>query len=156
MIVALLVVIILILLFSASVVKGWIANVAGFGCGTLAILVALLWLGSFFGESGFTYIVWGFMGILGLLAIAAVVVRADQPTQSSETSSPLLRSAIPSPLPTPPRELEQRDRVWGWFAEDIAIRFSHDARTRATEFYDANDVLGLENFCREESKRLRK
>lgn len=78
MIVALLVVIVLILLFGAGVVKGWLANGIGMGCGFLALVAAVLWLGSFFGENGVEYVFWGFLGFLLLLAIWGAIEQQKQ------------------------------------------------------------------------------
>ena len=77
MIIALLVVIVLVLLFGAGVVKGWLANGIGMGCGFIAIVAAVLWLGSFFGENGPEYVIYGFCGLILLLALAAAVT--EQP-----------------------------------------------------------------------------
>jgi hypothetical protein len=87
-VVALLVLIVLILLFGAGVVKGWIANVVGYGCGGLAILAALLWVGSFFGEHGFMYVVYGILGLLLVLGLLGKALE-DWPSK-------------PPPPPPPP------------------------------------------------------
>ena len=52
MIATLLVLILFILLFGASVVKGWLVNIAGFGMGGLILLLLTLKLGSYLGEYG--------------------------------------------------------------------------------------------------------
>lgn len=138
------------MLFGAGAVKGWLANTVGFGCGGVLILAALLWLGSFFGENGFTYIVYGILALFGLLAIISLAVRADEPAAMRRpilSAEPLIETP---PAPMMPVEVEQRDRVWAWFAGDIALRFTPEARARATQLYNANDVLGLDRFCREE------
>lgn len=144
---ALLVVIILILLFGAGVVKGWLANLVGFGCGGILILAALLWLGSFFGENGFTYIVYGIMALIGILALIGIAIRAEPTSSTRNQSLPVTKSATEEQV-VAPTEPEQHDRVWAWFADDIALRFTPEARAKATELYDANDVVGLDRFCR--------
>lgn len=53
MVIALLVLIVLILLFGAGVVKGWVANLVTLGCGGLAIIAALLWVGHFSAKTAF-------------------------------------------------------------------------------------------------------
>ena len=156
MIVALLVLIVLILLFGAGVVKGWLANAATMGCGFIAIILALMWAGSFFGENGFRYVLLVLGGILLLLALLAAVFKeqasADPPAAAKNAgSTPRPRPpAKPTPAPEPPAI----DRVWGWFAGDIALRFSPEARAKAYELYNAGNAHGLDRFCREEIRRL--
>lgn len=155
MIVALLVLIILILLFGAGVVKGWIANVATMGCGFIAICLALIWLGSFFGENGFLYVVFAIGGMALVLGIIGKIMEASPPAQpisgGAPASSPKPR---PSPKPSAPPEAPAVDKVWGWYAHDISLRFSHEARERARKLYDAGDAHNLDRFCREEVRRL--
>jgi hypothetical protein len=153
MIVALLIVIILILLFGAGVVKGWLANVVGFGCGGLLVLAALLWLGSFFGENGFAYVMGGIGGSMLLLALVGLAIDPNKKTAPpAHRASPQARKrATPKPVQPSPRE-----KIWGWHAHDISLRFSPEAREKARALYDANDVLALDRFLREESARLRK
>lgn len=164
MIVALLLVIILILLFGAGVVKGWIANIVGLGCGGLAILVALLWLGSFFGENGFASIMWTIFGILMVLALIGLAVDPNKQVPPVAQSAPPPPPPSPrehqAPVPKPPSPPQQkarersREKVWGWYAADIALRFSPEARAQAHELYEKDDVLGLDRLCREEVARL--
>lgn len=155
MIVALLVLIILILLFGAGVVKGWIANVATMGCGFIAICLALIWLGSFFGENGFLYVVFAIGGMALVLGIIGKIMEASPPAQpisgGAPASSPKPR---PSPKPSAPPEAPAVDKVWGWYAHDISLRFSHEAREGARKLYDAGDAHNLDRFCREEVRRL--
>jgi len=155
MIVALLVLIILILLFGAGVVKGWIANVATMGCGFIAICLALIWLGSFFGEHGFMYVVFAIGGIALVLGIVGKIMEASPPAppirRPAPTSSPRPR---PSPKPSPPPEPPAVEKIWGWYAHDISLRFSAEARDKARKLYDAGDAHNLDRFCREEVRRL--
>lgn len=74
MIVALLVLIVLILLFGAGVVKGWLSNALGLVLGGGAIILALVWVGSFFGEHG---AFWIFMIVGGLLFIGSIWARSQ-------------------------------------------------------------------------------
>lgn len=155
MIVALLVLIILILLFGAGVVKGWIANVATMGCGFLAICLALIWFGSFFGEHGFMYVVFAIGGIALVLGIIGKIMEASPPAprihRHAPASSPRPR---PNPKPSPPPEPPAVEKVWGWYAHDISLRFSAEARDKARKLYDAGDAHNLDRFCREERARL--
>lgn len=151
MIVALLVFIVLILLFGAGVVRGWLANVVGLGCGGLVILMALLWLGSFFGENGVTYIMYAIGAVLLALAVAKVVIGSE-----SATVSRTFEQASPTPRQTPLLSTESRDKVWQRWAADIALNFDAKARAHAQQLYDQNDDAGLDRFCREKMKRLRK
>jgi hypothetical protein len=156
MIVALLVLIVLILLFGAGVVKGWIANVATMGCGFIAICPALIWLGSFFGENGFMYVLFTIGGIALVLGIIGKTMEASPPAppihHQAPASSPRPR---PSPKPSRPREPPAVEKVWGWYAQDISLRFSAKAREEARKLYDAGDAHNLDRFCREEQAPLR-
>lgn len=160
MIVALLVLIVLILLFGAAAVKGWIANAVVAGCGFVAICLALIWVGSFFGKDGFAYVLLAIAGVMLLIAAIAQLVDAGSaplPTARKPGAQKYRLQADqprPSPKPSPPPEAKPVDRVWGWFAQDIALRFSPKARAKAREFYDAGNAQGLDRFCREELARL--
>jgi hypothetical protein len=155
-IVALLVLIILILLFGAGVLKGWIANVATMGCGFISICLALIWLGSFFGEHGFMYVVFAIGVIALVLGIIGKIMEASPPAppiqRHAPASSPRPR---PIPKPSPPPEPPAVEKVWGWYAHDISLRFSAEARDKARKLYDAGDAHNLDRFCREERARLR-
>ena len=74
MIVALLVLIALILLFGAGVVKGWLSNAIGLVLGGGAIVLTLVWLGSYLGENG---PFWLFIGIGVLLFIGSIWARSQ-------------------------------------------------------------------------------
>lgn len=155
MIVALLVLIVLILLFGAGVVKGWIANAATMGCGFIAICLALIWLGSFFGENGFMYVVFAIGGIALVLGIIGKIMEASPPAppihrRAPASSPPPLPNPKPAPTPEPPAV----EKVWGWHAHDISLRFSAEARDKARKLYDAGDAHNLDRFCREEIRRL--
>ena len=54
----------------------------------------------------------------------------------------------------PPPEQPAVEKVWGWYAKDISLRFSHEAREKARELYDAGNANNLDRFCREEIRRL--
>lgn len=156
MVVALLVLIVLILLFGAGVVKGWIANAATMGCGFVAICLALIWLGSFFGENGFLYVLLAIGGILLLLGVLAAIFEhstTQSPPAARRFPVPSVRPQ-PAPKPVPPAEPPAVDRVWGWYARDIALRFGATARAKAHALYDAGDAHALDLFCREEIARL--
>ena len=76
MIVALLVLIVLILLFGAGAVKGWITNAFVGIVGFLAICLAVVWVGSFFGENGPMYV----MIFIGVIAfVVAIIGAANKP-----------------------------------------------------------------------------
>jgi hypothetical protein len=146
MIVALLVLIVLILLFGAGVVKGWLANVAGLGCGGLVILVALLWLDSFFGENGVIYIVYGVGAVLALLVVAKLAMAPGKPA----AESPFSLTKNISPLSDEPR-----DKIWQRWSPDINHNFSCEAQERANYLYYNNDHAELDAFCREEMSMRR-
>lgn len=156
MIVALLVLIVLILLFGAGVVKGWIANAVTMGCGFIALCLALIWLGSFFGENGFLYVLLAIGGIMLLLAALAAIFNDQVPTQPPIVPRSPVSFDRPRPAPKPVARAEPPavERVWGWFAQDIALRFSPEARAKARELYDAGNAHGLDRFCRDEIQRL--
>lgn len=154
MIVALLVLIVLILLFGAAAVKGWIANTAVAGCGFIAICLAIVWLGTFFGEHGFLYVVFGIGGILLVLGITGKILDVSPPPPPAGARVPNPRPR-PNPKPSPPPEPPAVEKVWGWYASDISLRFSPEARDRARELYDAGDAHKLDRFCREEKARLK-
>lgn len=52
MIIALLILIVFILLFGATAVKGWIKHTGALALGLVIIIGLVLWVGSFFGEDG--------------------------------------------------------------------------------------------------------
>ena len=145
MIVALLVLVVLILLFGAGVVKGWLSNIVGFGCGGFLILVALLWLGSFFGDNGVTYIMYAVGAFLLALVVVGLIVQSDSPTASSGQA----------PRNTSPLSSNPRDKIWQRWSADIAFNFSPEARATAQRLYDDNQATALDQFCREEMKRRR-
>jgi hypothetical protein len=104
-------------------------------------------------------------GILGLLMLLALIGMAFDPNKSA--APPVFGAPPPprkyeAPVPKPPSPQQQkareksREKVWGWYADDIALRFSPEARARAHELYEKNDVLGLDRLCREEVARLTK
>lgn len=157
MIVALLVLIVLILLFGAAAVKGWIANAATAGCGFIAICLALIWLGSFFGENGFMYVLFAIGGITLVLGIIGKIMEASPPAAPIHRCAPPGSSPQPrpNPKPSPPPETSAVEKVWGWYAHDISLRFSAEARDKARMLYDAGDAHNLDRFCREEQARLR-
>lgn len=156
MIVALLVLIALILLFGAAAVKGWIANAATAGCGFIAICLALIWLGSFFGENGFMYVLLAIGGIALVLGIIGKIMEASPPAPPSNRRAPApSHRPRPHPKPSPPPEPPAVEKVWGWYAHDISLRFSSEAREKARKLYDAGDAHNLDRFCREESARLK-
>jgi hypothetical protein len=146
MTVALLLLIVLILLFGAGVVKGWLANLAGVGCAAIVILAALLWLGSFFGENGPAYILYGILAAFSVLLLIGLAVRNGE--DGPQTPSIVVDASTTEEQPSVPAEPDPRDRVWAWFADDITLRFTPEARAKATELYDSNDVIGLDRFCR--------
>lgn len=78
MIAALLVLIVLILLFGAGVVKGWLANALGYCLGGLVLLVAAGWLISFLGDDGFIWMLAGIGVAAVLLWIAGTIYESRQ------------------------------------------------------------------------------
>lgn len=149
---ALLVVIVLVLLFGAGVVKGWLTNLAALGCGGLIILMALLWLGSFFGENGVTYVMYAVGAVLFVLLIAKLAIGSASTTAGEE----ITKRPRPTASTSPPLSTEMRDKVWQRWSADIALNFSPEARARAQDLYFKNDHAELDRFCREEMSRRRK
>lgn len=152
MIVALLVLIVLILLFGAGIVKGWLKSAITLGCGGLIIVGVLVWLGSFFGENGLMYVVCGILGLLFLLYLvgAALEGNAKSVETSNVISKPARRRTEPIPseqaTPLPPSPAKQ---VWTKFAHDIQHRFDLSAQLRAHALYQAGKAEELEQFCAE-------
>jgi len=107
MIVALLVLVVLILLFGAGVVKGWIANAAGLGCGFIILIAMILWIGSFFGEDGPVYVIIG-SGIL----LTALAFWAQPPTSTKRevTQSEVIMPKAEFHSDAPSREERKRLR----------------------------------------------
>ena len=149
MIAALLILIVFILLFGAAVVKGWLANAAAGMVGFVILVGLVLRVGSFFGENGPAYVIFGGMGLLFVLAIVA---KAAEPTAPpARTPVPSKPSSTkPAPMPEPPAG----HRVWAWYVNDIRERFSPASRDRARALYGAGDANGLDRFCRAEIERL--
>jgi len=141
MIVALLVLIVLILLFGAAAVRGWIANAVVMGFCLVAIALALIWVGSFFGPDGTLYILGGLCVVMLLLAAWKAV-----------PPSPLPPDLIVPPKPKP--RSKATERAWQLFADDIANRFSPVAREEAHRLYEAGETRELYQFCRREVERL--
>jgi len=77
MIVALLVLIVLILLFGAAAVKGWIKSTLVAVAGFAVICTAIIWLGSFFGEDGFLYVVLSIGGLALVLGVIGQFIDPD-------------------------------------------------------------------------------
>lgn len=69
LIIALLVLIVFILLFGAGAVKGWLADAAALTIGFVILVGLVIWVGSFFVEHGPTYVIFGGIGLLLLLAV---------------------------------------------------------------------------------------
>jgi hypothetical protein len=74
LVVALLVLIVLILLFGAAAVKGWLANALILGCSLIAIVVAVAWVSTLLGVS----ILHVAYGIGGLLLVGSLWARSQQ------------------------------------------------------------------------------
>lgn len=73
MIVALLVLIVLILLFGAAAVKGWIKSTVAYVLGFTAIVTVIIWLSSFFGENGFLWVMGGLFVLVVAIGIAGYI-----------------------------------------------------------------------------------
>ena len=79
MIEILLVLIVLILLFGAGTVKGWIKGAALWLCGAgLAVAIAM-WVVANFGEDAFLWLIFGFGGIL---IVGAIWARSYDPDEA--------------------------------------------------------------------------
>lgn len=79
MIIALLILIIFILLFGAAAVKGWIVNAGMMIVGFLILVGLVIWVGSFFGEEGPTYVIIGGGAFLTALAFWVQRPPANKP-----------------------------------------------------------------------------
>lgn len=146
MIVALLILIVLILLFGAAAIKGWIKSALGLGIGLILAAVVILWITSLLGEDGFLYLL-GALFVLSLVLIATKEY-VDRP---SPAPKPNQHKYVAKPKPIAERSI---DRVWGWFSEDIEQRFSDEARAQAKSLFEAGDPRGLDEFCRRECRML--
>ncbi len=91
MVVALRILIVLILLFGAAAVKGWIKSAAVGILGFVAICAVLIWLGSFFGENGVMYVLFGLSGGMVLLGIIAAFIGNETPEEEQKRRAYLAR-----------------------------------------------------------------
>lgn len=132
MIVALLVLIVLILLFGAGVVKGWIANVATMGCGFIAICLALAWLGSFFGKDGFMYVLFALGGIMLLLAIAGHIINGQAQPHPPGHRARRLRRVGPAPFLDHPHRPSRPKSIASGDGTLTTFRFGSAERHGAT------------------------
>jgi len=74
MAIALLVLIVLILLFGAGVVKGWLANLLGVAIGVALTIALILTVVSLFGREAFLWLV---VGGGGMLLLASIWARSE-------------------------------------------------------------------------------
>jgi hypothetical protein len=122
------------------------------GCGGIAIMATLLWLGSFFGENGVQYVLWAVIGLVLLLALlgAAFDPNRSAPPPPQQPKPNAAAAEVP-----PQAEPSGRERVWAWYENEICFRFSSEARSKAHALHEKNDVLALDRLCREEVTRLK-
>jgi hypothetical protein len=87
MIVGLLILIVLILLFGAGVIKGWLLNVTGVVCGGVLLIAILAWIMSSFEMS--IELVGGILGVILLLpALAIHILAPPAPARKSPPPKP--------------------------------------------------------------------
>ena len=79
MIVALLILIILVLLFGAGAVKGWIRGVLFWMIGAVLAAAIIVWIISNFGEDAFLWLVFG---VGGILLVGSIWARSFDPTEA--------------------------------------------------------------------------
>jgi len=148
MIIALLILISLILLFGAAAVKGWIQNAVVVIIGFAAICTALIWLGSFFGEDGLTYVMLAItatmFGLVLLALILSQLEREKTEAKARDENRKAERKAI--------KQKPKIERLWHYFAPEIE-RFDSDARAKAQSFYDTNNVEALRQFCQKQIEK---
>jgi hypothetical protein len=75
-IVSLLILVVLILLFGAATLKGWLANVIGAAFGLALLIAAGIWVNTYFGDYGLVFVC---IALLLLLAGAWAYVKSDLP-----------------------------------------------------------------------------
>lgn len=142
MVAGLLFLIVLILLFGAGVVKGWLLNVAGAVLGFVIVIGTILWICSEFslGDDGFMAIWIGFlMSLAGLGAWGrSYLARAATKAATPKSANPLSRTLY----------------VWRIYEPDINRRFSPEAKAAAFAALNRSDEHGLNSLCMEELARL--
>lgn len=145
---ALLILIVLILVFGAGVVRGWLANLLGLAIGCLLLGGLIIFLVEIFGRDGFQALLLGGGSILLVASIwarASTAKAAQGGTQFSPADN-ITEGASPSD------GLDARDRVWGWYEKEIEGHFDESTKAKALELYLANEVQALDRFCRMHSK----
>lgn len=146
MVFALLMLIVMILLFGAGVVRGWLTNLFGLVLGFILLAALIVFAVKIFGADDFHWLLLGGGGLLLALTILA----------KSASSSPFERSGVnsskgKSAVEQSTDQTAARDLVWSWYTEDLNGSFDSEAREEAERLYEANDVQGLDRFCRRHS-----
>ncbi len=90
------------------------------------------------------------VGVMALLIVLGLVEESRK-RKGPEFDPPLEPSPIPTLTPYP--ETPATERVWEWYADEIALLFGPEARQHAQRLYDADDAHNLDRFCREEIAR---
>lgn len=137
--------IVLILLFGAGVVKGWLLNAIGAILGLCLVIGIILWICSIFslGDGGFMVI---FMVGGLLLALGAAWARGDLRRLQNSLSATDAGAANP---------MSRTLYVWRIYERQINGRFSPEAKAAAYAAMNRGDEHGLNSLCMEELARLR-
>lgn len=137
MTVGLLILIVLILLFGAGVVTGWLANIIGAVIGSVLLVALSVTIISLFGEDVF----WLLLGGVAVLFLALhIYVDATK-----YTPPPRVALKVLNPAPVLPDPAVKK--VWRKYADDIEHRFDVTSQARAHEIYKSRDPEALEAFC---------
>jgi len=139
-IIALLVLIVLILLFGAGVVKGWLANLLGAVLGFAVLAALIVTIESQLGEEAFLYVLWAIGGFFMALWFASKVIEARSARLPPQ-------AAVQTPSTTQDPSREPVKAVWRTYADDIQYRFDLSSQIRAHDIYKTGDAAELEKFC---------
>lgn len=147
MIVALLILIVLILLFGAAAIKSAIVRIVLVGGALILGAVALSTLLEAFGQEALNY---GILGLVGFTVLVCVVVVHLENRKLTRQTGEMERARERERI----RRLPKIERLWFHYSKDIE-RFDPGAKHMARRYYDAKNVHGLREFCRDQINRLR-
>jgi len=161
MILALLILIVLILLFGAGVVKGWLKNALGAMLGIGLIVALMLTVTSLFGENAFWWMVYG----SGALLLAIVILaHSDIPAAIARWQRRERAQQKRDEHELRAREEEEKLLQQGPLNNLLHIFEQYETRTvpatkaKAQEFYEKGDEEGLrqlvESICKRNQDQL--